>query len=219
MTRSRRLLPRMAQTKSMFIDEDRKARPVVPVRFVRACRRGHIGDIDWHGFVHAGGADAPCRPSSGSTSGARAATCPRSGPLRVRPGAQIAEATQPEGRALETATGRPRLGKFAEECCEEPNRLLVRTASNAYFSQTMSVISLPEEDKALGRAVNQVWEHYLKHVNDLEDLRYERRKRPPVQAALEGFSDEEILEEIRESREASSSRRRRRRSRKPRSRP
>ena len=25
---------------------------MVPVRFVRACPRGHVGDIDWHAFVH-----------------------------------------------------------------------------------------------------------------------------------------------------------------------
>ena len=26
--------------------------PVVPVRFVRACKKGHVGDIDWIAFVH-----------------------------------------------------------------------------------------------------------------------------------------------------------------------
>jgi len=28
--------------------------PVVPIRFVRACRSGHIGDVDWYAFVHQG---------------------------------------------------------------------------------------------------------------------------------------------------------------------
>ena len=32
---------------------------MVPVRFVRACRAGHIGDIDWYAFVHGGRTD--CR--------------------------------------------------------------------------------------------------------------------------------------------------------------
>ena len=28
---------------------------MVPTRFVRACPRGHIADVDWHRFVHARG--------------------------------------------------------------------------------------------------------------------------------------------------------------------
>ena len=32
--------------------ETRKRLSVVPVRFVRACRLGHIGDIDWYFFLH-----------------------------------------------------------------------------------------------------------------------------------------------------------------------
>jgi len=30
-----------------FREDDGKRYGVVPVRFVRACKRGHIGDIDW----------------------------------------------------------------------------------------------------------------------------------------------------------------------------
>src|SRR5688572_27575041 len=29
-----------------------KAKRVVPVRFVQACQRGHVSDIDWRAFVH-----------------------------------------------------------------------------------------------------------------------------------------------------------------------
>ena len=40
-----------ATSSSTIID---KWRPVVSVRFVRACRGGHVGDIDWYSFVHGG---------------------------------------------------------------------------------------------------------------------------------------------------------------------
>ena len=50
--RSRRLVHRRLVQKNQFEDEDRKKHPVVPVRFVRACPKGHIGDIDWYAFVH-----------------------------------------------------------------------------------------------------------------------------------------------------------------------
>src|SRR5262245_28922844 len=41
-----------------YLDDDRKKYSVVPVRFVRACRKGHVGDIDWKSFVH--GASTGC---------------------------------------------------------------------------------------------------------------------------------------------------------------
>ena len=56
-TRSRILVHRRALT-GRFVD-DQKKHPVVPVRFVRALRKGHIGDLDWYGFAHRGQSD--CR--------------------------------------------------------------------------------------------------------------------------------------------------------------
>ncbi len=75
--RSRMLVHRKALTRGKFIDLSRKKRAVVPVRFVRACRAGHIGDIDWYGFVHGPGSNVAV--SFGSTNVVRAAISPRSG--------------------------------------------------------------------------------------------------------------------------------------------
>ena len=55
--RSRMLVHRKVLTNGKFIDRNRKKRGVVPVRFVRACRFGHIGDINWYHFVHGGNTD------------------------------------------------------------------------------------------------------------------------------------------------------------------
>jgi len=52
--RTRLLVHRIALTRGKYVDRDNKKRLVVPVRFVRACRAGHIGDIDWFAFVHSG---------------------------------------------------------------------------------------------------------------------------------------------------------------------
>ncbi len=57
--RARMLVHRKMLTKGKFIDDNKKKRSVVPVRFVRACRNGHIGDLDWYEFVHGGKTD--CR--------------------------------------------------------------------------------------------------------------------------------------------------------------
>ena len=53
--RSRRLVPRKAlDDKGRF-----EGQQVVPTRFVRACPRGHVDDLDWRVFVH--GPDDPCK--------------------------------------------------------------------------------------------------------------------------------------------------------------
>ena len=93
------------------------------------------------------------------------------------------------GPGLDPTPGKP---------CGEPNRLLIRTASNAYFPQLMSVISLPDRDETVKQAVTAAWE-YLEAVETIEDLRYERKK-AKVKQALEGISDEEAFAEIQSRR-------------------
>ena len=89
---------------------------------------------------------------------------------------------------------RPWLGRDTREQCGEPNRLLIRTASNAYFPQLMSVISLPDRDETVKKAVDAAWE-FVEEVEDIDQLRYERKK-AKVKAALEGLTDEEVFNEI-----------------------
>ena len=53
----------------------------------------------------------------------------------------------------------------------------------------------------VAKAVDQVWEHYLQYVEDLDDLAKERKRKPPVAAALEGFTDEDVFAEIQSRKE------------------
>lgn len=194
--RSRLLVSRKALTHGKFVDRDKRRRSVVPVRFVRACRRGHIGDIDWHAFVHGGAPPHRLqlfideRGTSGDLSEVW---------VRCECGVQrpMSDAAKIDRQSLGHCDGsRPWLGPFTKEQCGEPSRLLVRTASNAYFPQILSVISLPEQDEALVQAVNQVWEHYLANVDSVEDLQYLRKKMPAVKAALEKYTDDEVVQYI-----------------------
>jgi len=66
----------------------------------------------------------------------------------------------------------------------------------------MSVISLPDRDETVKVAVDTVWD-FLAEVEDLDMLRYERRK-ARVNAALEGLSDDEVFAEIQARRGGSS---------------
>lgn len=189
------LVHRKALSRGKFIDYDRKKRTVVPVRFVRACRAGHIGDIDWYSFVH--NEKSECRRQLWidelGTSGDLSEVQIRCACGKYR---RMAEAALRENRALGLCDGaRPWLGKYTRESCDEINRLLIRTASNAYFSQLMSVISLPVRDETVREAVDNVWD-FLEEVEDTEQVKYERKK-AKVKPVLEGISDEEVFAEIK----------------------
>jgi hypothetical protein len=132
-----------------FPDDEDKSRPkkVVPVRLVCGCPAGHLDDIDWRTFVHGKGPNC-CRRmwiEERGTTGDIAETvigCE----CGVRP-RSLYDALGIESRSLGTCQGkRPWLGPNTEENCKQPYRLLVRSASNAYFPQIFSVLSLPEED-------------------------------------------------------------------------
>ena len=196
--RSRLLVHRKSLTRGRYIDRDRKKRPVVPVRFVRACRLGHIGDIDWYAFTHNGPSDCAKQQrqlyvDERGTSGDLTEVW-----IRCECGKaerSMAQAAQLQNKALGMCDGiRPWLGPYTKEKCGEPSRLLIRSASNAYFPQLMSVISLPDRDEMVKRAVDAIWQ-FLEAVESIDDLRYERKKEA-VKAALERVSDEEVFAEI-----------------------
>jgi len=196
--RTRPLIPWERLVKGGYLTRDRKVRPVVPVRFVQACVKGHIGDIDWYTFVR------------------RDPTAERTGDLWFDEGGAgndfaeiyvrdekngnqrrpLSEAMIPDGSVLGWCQGRsPWLGPRVREQCDRPNRLLTRSASNAYFSQTARVIAIPDSDQAVRDAVDRVWEDFLQYSMSVEQVREERRK-AKVLAALEGFTDAVVWAEV-----------------------
>jgi hypothetical protein len=196
--RSRMLVHRKALSRGKYIDADKKRWWVVPVHFVRACRSGHIGDIDWRAFVHGG--DSACMRQmwmdERGTSGDLSEVYVR---CECKAARSMIEAVLLQNMALGHCDGsRPWLGPYTKEPCGEPNRLLIRSASNAYFPQLMSVISLPDRDETVKQAVDAAWE-FLEEVEDLEQLKYERKK-AKVKAALEDLSDDEVFSEIQSRR-------------------
>ena len=194
-SRSRMLVHRKALTRGRFIDRNRKKRAVVPVRFVRACRCGHIGDLDWYSFVHGGPNECSAKHrqlwiDERGTSGDLSEVWIRCDCGKAE--RNMAQAAKIQDRALGHCDGsRPWLGPYTKETCGEPNRLLIRTASNAYFPQKLTVISLPDRDQTVNQAIDAAWE-YLEAVETLEELQYERKK-AKVKAALDGISDEEAF--------------------------
>jgi len=199
--RSRPLVHRTDLVKRKYVREKQKY-PVVPVRFVQACTRGHVSDIDWRLFVHGPGSDCIGRPlwmDERGTSGDLTAITVRCECGKAK---ALSAAAKKDDIPLGFCKGeRPWLGRYGRERCggpestSLPSRLLIRSASNAYFGQTLSVISIPEAGGPARQAVDQVWIDFLQFCESRADVTRERRK-PRVSAALEGLSDGDVWKEI-----------------------
>ena len=201
--RSRRLVHRKT------LDEGRRRRfegqEVVATRFVRACRRGHVDDFDWVRFVH--GDEGGC-PGTRQLWLDEEGTSGDLGEIVVRcecgKRRRMHRATE-EG-ALGRCSGRLAwLGPDEREDCEEPSRLLIRTATNSYFPRLIRVLSLPEDAVGLAEVVREHWD-YLQIVDDAASLAFIKRK-PQVAAALQPFADEQTLEAIRRRKHGGGSKR------------
>jgi hypothetical protein len=140
-----------------------------PVRFVAACARGHIEDFDWTWFVHANadkdgkepctGADLKLLESATGDFAELRVLCVSCTRLR-----HMIDAKTPG--TLGTCSARqPWLGHdFRDpEGCALPKRLLLRSASNGYFSEVVSSLDIPEPKNAA----------YLveKHAGDFTSIR------------------------------------------------
>ena len=191
-----------SQRKLVDLEDGQKRSAVTPIRFVCACHRGHIQDIDWRYFVHRG---EPCREpmwleergAGGGLEDTRIVCgCKRSASLKE------AEAV---GRLGRCKGERPWLKERTDpDGCDEWLRLMIRTATNTYFPQALTVISLPAEDDELTRIVTGLGQH-LEKVTSLERLAMAREFNPAVEKALEGYSDSDVWERLRRLREGGGS--------------
>ena len=177
-----------------------------PVRFVSACRRGHLGDFPWNFFVHAAGqmCSHPQLALSESISGDFA---------DVVVSCQTCEQKRPLSEArIDTAMpfcagDRPWLGVDAQEECTERQRIMVRTASNSYFPQVMSALTIPDPEDPIRSKVEAVYE--LLGPLTLEQLPMVRGIYKAPLAALAEHSDEQIwasLQSLRGKGQTSSAR-------------
>ena len=92
---------------------------------------------------------------------------------------------------------RPWLGRNANEDCNLLSRLLIRTASNAYFPQVVSVLSLPDRGTSVEKAVTDLWDD-LQIVDSASDLAL-LKKKPRIAERLAAIGDAEVLTAILEA--------------------
>ncbi len=183
-----------------FNPDTRKKVAVVPVRFVRACAHGHIGDINWKKFVH--GAQKCSsqvlyfdeRGASGDLADIRV-RCECGITKRLVDASARFDGENPPLDWCDAR--RPWIGanEIDPDKCNQPNKLLVRSASNAYFPQVVSVISIPEAKKTVENAVDKVWQT-IGNVRAIDRIKIYREDIPTVEKALKDFTDEEVFREI-----------------------
>jgi len=203
-TRSRYLVHKTSLNKNKFEDLDRNKYSVVPIRFVRACREGHIGDINWPKFVHG---DVDCKRQlymeERGTSGDLSEIFIK---CECGKAQSLLEASKMDQHTIGPCDGhRPWLGNWAKEKCGEPNRLLIRNASNAYFPQVMNVISIPENEDPISGDLDKVWND-VKEVESLNDLTQLFKFNKTAKEKLSAYLPEKIVAAIEEKKNKTSNR-------------
>ncbi len=132
-----------------FAFDDGEKCDVTPIRFVCACEKGHLQDIDWRWVVHDG---QPCQEpmwvEEKGTSADPADTTIVCGCGKP----PVASGDVPAGPARQMPRRAAVAARPGPEGCGEKLKLLTRTATNTYFPQVYTVISLPTEEDELTRA-------------------------------------------------------------------
>ena len=148
-----------------------KPPPVVPARFLVACRNGHLDDFPWVTFVHKG--PTACHPvlrliEYGPAGEAR--------DLEVRCEScearrRMSEAFGEAGKlSMPLCRGRrPHLRDFDEEPCQEQAKAILLGASNLWFPDVLTTLAIPTASTRLDQLVESAWAT-LKQARDLQNV-------------------------------------------------
>lgn len=141
---------------------------VVPVRFITACRNGHLDDFPWYEWAHRGTRECSNRQefhlaAEGAGLAGLVLKCTRCGSRRTMENIFRKEAL--EGTAC--AGRRPWLAD-ADEKCDRTPAVLQRGASNLYFPQIESALVIPPWSEYIVRSIGHHWSN-LVAADTIED--------------------------------------------------
>jgi hypothetical protein len=180
-----------------FIFDDGKKSDATPIRFVCACERGHLQDISWKWVVHG---NQPCQEPMWVEEKGTSAD-PADMTIVCGCGKDLSlQSLFQTGRLGNCRGERPWLLDREPLGCNQKLKLLTRTATNTYFPQVYTVISLPSEDDALTRLVHEV-SGELGNVKSAQDIANAKRFNSKIAATLGGHADEEIFARLTRIRE------------------
>ena len=166
------------------------------VRFLLACREGHLTDFPWVEYVHA--QRVACKPARltlreyGAAGDASdiVVKC-----MECQLERRMADAFDRDLFQIKCSGHHPHLRRFDPQECPEPEaRTILLGASNSWFPMVLSALSLPQtEDDKLAQLIDEHWSE-LKDVPSLEVARYITA--PSRMPDLADHSPEEIWEKI-----------------------
>ena len=144
----------------------------LPVRFLRACRDGHLTDFPWVAYVHA--RNIPCKPARLTLREYGAAgdvsdiiiKC-----LECNAERRMMDAFDPDRFQSACAGHHPHLRLIETSECEEEARTILLGASNSWFPLVMSALSVPRATDRLALLVEEHWLQ-LKDIPSLDVTRY-----------------------------------------------
>jgi hypothetical protein len=172
-----------------FVSDDGTKSEVTPIRFVCACENGHLQDIDWRWIVHEG---QPCEEAMWvEEKGTSADPADMTVVCSCGKSLSLQELFQP-GRLGSCRGERPWLLDRDPNGCGQKLKLLTRTATNTYFPQVYTVISLPVEEDELTRLVDSV-SGELTNVQSVQDMATAKRFNSKVAATLGACPDDDLF--------------------------
>lgn len=163
-----------------------KAPPALSVRFLLACREGHLSDFPWIEFVHNG--KVPCKNAQltlreyGVSGDASDIMVQCHGCDSKR---SMAEAFNPN-TPFKCRGHHPHL-RLVEPDCAEDGKTILLGASNSWFPTALSALSIPRAFDKLGKMVEEQWRE-LKDTEDMDELRLLRKKSHKFQSLIPLFS-------------------------------
>ena len=188
------------------IEHDGCGGDVVPIRFLVACKCGHIDDFPWRWFVH-GGVAGCSKPMHFRQHGA--ALQPDNMWIECECGKKISMATAfgaAGKKSLPLCRGHhPHLGygedSYDTEPCQEQLRTIILGATNSWFPSTVSTLAIPTRKNELAQEVADNWSVFG-DFEDEQELKYNLKtfKKTGQFPDLLEYSAEEIWAAIEEER-------------------
>jgi hypothetical protein len=180
----------------------------ISVRFLLACREGHLTDFPWLEFVHKG--KVPCKPAqltlrefgiSGDASDI-IVKC-----LECSDERRMADAFERD-TTFTCPAHHPHLRLIESKGCKEQAKTILLGASNSWFAVALSALSIPQASDRLGKLIEEKWVE-LKGIESSEEVLFYRKniqKFPAIITLFSEFSNSEIWDAIQAKRAASGKR-------------
>jgi hypothetical protein len=167
----------------------------IPARFLVACYNGHLDDFPWVEYVHDGKPDCtgPLKLIETGVTGEAADVVAKC--MACEKSKSMALAFTDEGRKrMPRCRGRhPHLNSFSAEGCQEQARSILLGATNSWFGQILSALTIPQGQDRLEQLVNQYFTA-LEGASSVEFIRFARNMGGLKE--FSEFSEEQIWEAL-----------------------